>query len=100
MAEEKKKMSRETKKKIRNAVIAGVLLAGLSGGGFVFAKQQQTKAKAAAQESTVNTWTGRNGMPGAGGMGGMPGAGGQGGRGGQGGGSSRSGGSSGGGNRR
>ena len=55
MAEEKKKMSRETKKKIRNAVIAGVLLAGLSGGGFVFAKQQQTKAKAAAQESTVNT---------------------------------------------
>ena len=55
MAEEKKKMSRETKKKIRNAVIAGVLLAALSGGGFVFAKQQQTKAKAAAQESTVNT---------------------------------------------
>jgi HlyD family secretion protein len=47
------------------------------------------------QESTVNTWTGRNGMPGGGGMGGMPGAGGQGGRsGGSGsGGGSRSGGS-------
>jgi len=53
------------------------------------------------QESTVNTWTGRNGMPGGGGMGGMPGAGGQGGRSGGSGQSGRSGGSgSGGGSRR
>ena len=55
MAEEKKKMSRETKRKIRNTIIGAVLLAGLGGGGFVFAKQQQAKAKAAARESTVNT---------------------------------------------
>ena len=55
MADEKKKMSRETKKKIRSAVIVGLLLTALGGGGYVFAKQQQAKAKAAEENSSVNT---------------------------------------------
>ena len=42
-------------------------------------------AETGKEESTVNTWPGRNGTPGGGGMGGMPGAGGQGGQGGRGG---------------
>ena len=57
----KKKMSRETKRKIRNTILGVLLLTALGGGGYAYAKYRQTQKAAEAKKSTVNTGKVRRG---------------------------------------